>query len=122
MSDNILSARNSAARFLAQRGSDDEYFLITFNDRTTLAQDYTSSAKTVQNNVAFNETKGRTALYDAIYAGLEKMRDAQHDKKALIVITDGEDNSSLYTFSEVKDFAKESGVQVYVIAERGDQG
>ena len=122
MSDNILSARNSIVRFLEQGDPGDEYFLITFNDRTAVVQDYTSRSENIQNEISITSPKGRTALYDAIYLGLDKIRDAGNDKKALIVITDGEDNRSRYTFSEVKEFAKESDVQIYVIGERGELG
>jgi len=113
MGDNILSARTSVVRFLEQGDPADEYFLVTFNEHSVLVQDFTSRSET---------TEGRTALYDSIYLGLEKIRSARNEKKALIVITDGEDNSSRYTFSELKDFVKESDVQIYAIGERGEIG
>lgn len=122
MGDNILSARTSVMRFLEQGDRRDEYFLIGFSDRSRLIQDFTSSSENIQNQVSFTSPKGRTALYDAIYLGLEKMSGAKNDKKALIVITDGEDNTSRYTFREVKDFVKESETQIYVIGERGELG
>ncbi len=122
MADNILAAKNSIARFLEQGDPEDEYFLVTFNETSRLAQDFTNRRENVQNAISISEAKGRTALYDAVYLGLEKMRGARNDKKALVVITDGEDNSSRYTFSELKEFAKESDVQIYVIGERGDLG
>lgn len=122
MGDNVLSARNSVIRFLEQGDSNDEYFLLTFNERTALVQDFTSRSANIQSEISIANAKGRTALYDAIYFGLEKIREGRNDKKALIVITDGEDNSSRYTFSEVKEFVKESDVQIYVIGERGELG
>jgi Ca-activated chloride channel family protein len=122
MGDNILSARTSVSRFLERGDPGDEYFLVTFNDRSSLIQDFTPRSENVRNDVVFTNPKGRTALFDAMYLGLEKIREAQNDKKALIVITDGEDNSSRYTFSEVREFAKESDVQIYVIGERGELG
>ena len=122
MGDNILSARNSVVRFLEQGHERDEYFLVTFNQRTTVVQDFTRKSENINSEMSISNAKGRTALYDAIYLGLEKIGDGQNEKKALIVITDGEDNSSRYTFSEVKDFVKESDVQIYVIGERGDMG
>ena len=122
MGDNILSARTSVIEFMEQGDPQDEYFLVTFNDRTTLVQDFTSRGENIANEVTFANPKGRTALYDAIYLGLEKMGGGRNEKKALIVITDGEDNSSRYTFSEVRDFVKESDTQIYVIGERGELG
>ncbi|MCH8891834.1 MAG: VWA domain-containing protein [Myxococcales bacterium] len=109
MGDNILSARNSVIRFLEQGDPADEYFLVTFNDRSSLVRDFTNRSENIQNEITLKTPKGRTALYDAIYLGLEKIRSARSEKKALIIITDGEDNSSRYTFSELKDFVKESG-------------
>jgi Ca-activated chloride channel family protein len=122
MGDNILSARASVIRFLEQGDPEDEYFLITFNDRSALVRDFTNRSENIRNEVSIKNPKGRTALYDAMYMGLEKIRDARHQKKTLIVITDGEDNSSRYTFSELKDYVKETDVQIYVIGERGDMG
>jgi Ca-activated chloride channel family protein len=122
MEDDIVSARKSIVRFLEQGHPKDEYFLVTFNDRTTVAHDFTSRSENIQNEIAISSPKGRTALYDSVYLGLEKIREGRNDKKALIIITDGEDNRSRYTFSEVKEFAKESDVQIYVIGERGKLG
>jgi Ca-activated chloride channel family protein len=122
MGDNILSARTSVMRFLEQGDPRDEYFLVGFNERSRLIQDFTPSSESIQNQVSFASPKGRTALYDAIYLGLEKMSGAKNDKKALIVITDGEDNTSRYTFREVKEFVRESETQIYVIGERGELG
>jgi len=122
MGDNILSARTSIVRFLEQGESSDEYFLVTFNQKSVLVQDFTSRSKNIQNEISFANPEGRTALYDSIYLGLEKLRNARNEKKALIVITDGEDNSSRYTFSELNEVVKESDVQIYAIGERGEIG
>jgi Ca-activated chloride channel family protein len=122
MGDNILSARPSIVRFLEQGRTEDEYYLIGFNERTKLIQDFTAQSDTIQNQISITSPKGRTALYDAIYLGLEKMNGGKNEKKALIVITDGEDNSSRYTFKEVKEYVKESDTQIYVIGEQGELG
>jgi Ca-activated chloride channel family protein len=122
MGDKVLAARNSIVRFLEQGDPQDEYFLVTFNQTCKLAQDFTSRRENIRNAISISTAKGRTALYDAVYLGLEKIRQARNDKKALIVITDGEDNSSRYTFTELRDFARESDALIYVIGERGDLG
>lgn len=122
MGDNILSARTSIMRFLQQGNPQDEYFLITFNEQSTLVQDFTAHSETIQNQISAANPKGRTALFDAVYLGLEKMKGGTNEKKALIVITDGEDNSSRYTFSEVRDYVRESDTQIYAIGERGELG
>lgn len=122
MATNLPGAKSSVVRFLQQGTPQDEYFLVTFSDRTAVVQDFTGKADDIRNSIGFVQAKGRTALYDAVYAGLQKLSEAHHDKKALIVITDGEDNSSRYTFSDVKEFAKESDAQIYAIGEKGDLG
>ncbi len=122
MKEHIGSAKNSVMHFLQNGNREDEFFLVAFNHQTALIQDFTRDATNVQNQVAFRSAGGRTALYDAVYLGLEKMNQATHEKKALIVITDGEDNSSRYSFSEVRDFSKELDVQIYAIGERGKLG
>ena len=122
MSANLPGAKSSVIRFLQQGTPQDEYFLVTFSDRTAVVQDYTGKADEIRNSIGIVQAKGRTALYDAVYAGLQKLSEAHHDKKALLVITDGEDNTSRYTFSDVRELAKESDAQIYVIGEKGDQG
>jgi Ca-activated chloride channel family protein len=122
MKDNIHTARNSVVRFLESGNPDDEFFLVTFNQKTTLVQSFTHQSSSIQNQISFSQPGGRTALYDAVYLGLEQIKNGKNEKKALILITDGEDNSSRYTASEVREFAKESDVQIYAIGEEGKLG
>jgi Ca-activated chloride channel homolog len=120
--NNIKKAKNAIARFLQSGNPDDEYFLITFNQKTTLVQSFTAQNTSIQNDVAFQKPGGRTAMYDAVYMGLDQIKGAKNEKKALIIITDGEDNSSRYSPNEVREFAKESDVQIYAIGEEGKLG
>jgi Ca-activated chloride channel family protein len=120
--NNIGSAKNAIIRFLQSGNPEDEYFLVTFNQKTTLVQSFTRESTTIQNEVAFKTPGGRTALYDAVYMGLDQIKGAKNEKKALILITDGEDNSSRYSATEVREFAKESDVQIYGIGEEGKLG
>ena len=120
--NNIRKAKNAITRFLQSENPEDECFLITFNDRTNLAQPFTEDSGTIQNIVAQQKPGGSTALYDAVYMGLDQVQRGRNEKKALIVITDGEDNSSRYSPGEVREFAKESDVQIYGIGEQGKLG
>lgn len=122
MKDNIHTARNSIVRFLEGGNPDDEFFLVSFNQKTTLVQGFTHQSSSIRNEISFSNPGGRTALYDAVYLGLEQIKKGKNEKKALILITDGEDNSSRYSASEVRDFAKESDVQIYGIGEEGKLG
>jgi len=120
--NNIQKAKSAIMRFLEFGNPEDEYFLITFNQTTTLVEGFTHDKATVQNEIAFRKPGGRTALYDAVYMGLDQIQMAKNEKKALILITDGEDNRSRYTSSEVREFAKEADVQIYGIGEEGKLG
>ena len=120
--NNIGAAKSAIVRFLQSGNSEDEYFLVTFNQNTRLVQNFTKQTSTIQSEIAIKAPGGRTALYDAVYMGLYMIRQATNEKKALILITDGEDNSSRYTSTEVREFAKESDVQIYAIGEEGKLG
>jgi len=93
----------------------DEFFMVTFNDRPELRADFTKSVDDVQGKLVFTVPKGRTAMLDAIYMGVTKMKDAHNAKKALLIISDGGDNHSRYTVNEIKAMVKEADVQIYAI-------
>src|SRR5439155_12618897 len=73
------------------------------------------SIEDIQSRLVFANAKGRTALLDAIYMGMKKMKSAHHEKKALLIVSDGGDNRSRYTDSEIKSLVKEADVEVYAI-------
>jgi Ca-activated chloride channel family protein len=120
--NNIAKARSAIVRFLESGNPDDEYFLITFNDRTSLIQSFTRQSSSVRSGIALKQAGGRTAMYDAVYMGLDQIKGGRNEKKALVLITDGEDNSSRYSLAEVREFAKESDVQIYAVGEQGELG
>jgi Ca-activated chloride channel homolog len=119
---NIKKAKNAIMRFLKEGNPEDEYFLVTFNQNAKLVQKITGNAGSLQSEAALQKPGGSTAIYDAVYLGLDEIKRTKNEKKALILITDGEDNSSRYSPSEVREFAKESDVQVYAIGEMGNLG
>jgi Ca-activated chloride channel family protein len=115
MKDKISTARDAAVTFFNTGNPQDEYFLVTFSNRPEVAEQFTTDVARLRNRLVFEPTKGMTALYDAVYLGLEKLKDGTQPKKALLLITDGEDNRSRYTFSNVREFVKEQNVQIYAI-------
>jgi len=102
--------------FFETSHQDDEYFIIAFNDRAKLVQDFTTSPSEIMSRVIFVKAKGSTALYDGVYLGIEKARQGRHQKRALLIISDGEENSSRYNGRELRELLKESDVPVYSIA------
>jgi Ca-activated chloride channel family protein len=115
MGDKLEAARAAATQFISIGNRNDEYFLVEFNDKAKLVQDFTTDITRLQSRLILTRGKGSTALYDALYLGLEHVRGGQHTRKALLLITDGEDNHSRYSFSNVKDVAKERDVAIYSI-------
>jgi len=90
--------------------------MITFSDEPVgEVTDFTSSVDEIQNKLVFAVPKKRTALLDAIYRAVSKMRQAKYPKKALLIISDGGDNHSRYTEGEIKSLVKEADVMVYAL-------
>ncbi len=92
MSDKITKAREAVVEFFKTANPQDEFFMITFADRPELIADFTKSVEDVQGKLVFTVPQGRTAMLDAIYMGINKMKDAHNTKKALLIISDGGDN------------------------------
>jgi Ca-activated chloride channel homolog len=115
MADKIDQARDAVLEFLKIANPQDEFFMITFNDQPQAVTDFTQSVEDIAERLPYTVPKGRTALLDAIYLGLHKMHAATYEKKALLIISDGGDNHSRYSESEIKSLVKESDVQIYSI-------
>ncbi len=115
MTSKLLRARESIVQFVKTANPQDEFFVIGFNDRPELIEDFTSSVDDIQARLATVRSGHRTALLDAIYYGIAKMKDATHERKALLVVSDGGDNRSRYTEGEVKAQVRESDAEIYSI-------
>jgi Ca-activated chloride channel homolog len=122
--EKIKKAREALSRFIDTSHQGDEYFLIGFNSRAQLLLNKTRDSDALLDKLTFIQTKGQTALYDAAYLGVEKVTRGTHQKKAVLLISDGQDNSSRYTFSELKRLLKETDVIIYSvgIVSDGDDG
>ncbi len=115
MGSKIDRAREAVSEFFKTANPQDEFFMITFADQPQEISDFTQSVEDIQGKLVFTVPKGRTALLDAIYLGVSKMRQAKYPKKALLIISDGGDNHSRYTEGEIKSLVKESDLLIYAI-------
>ncbi|HZQ69603.1 MAG TPA: VWA domain-containing protein [Terriglobales bacterium] len=115
MKTKIERAREAVKEFLRTANPQDEFFLISFADRPQEISDFTQDADKLQSSLLFINPNGRTAMLDAIYLGLAKMKAAKYQRKALLIISDGGDNHSRYSQREVFSIAKESDVMMYGI-------
>ena len=113
--EKISRAREALTKFIETSHTRDEYFLIGFNQRAQLLLDHTRDSDSLMQKLTFVQTKGQTALYDACYLGVERVTRGAHQKRAILLISDGQDNSSRYTFSELRRLLKESDVIIYAI-------
>lgn len=115
MSNKIDKAREAVVEFFRTANPDDEFFMIAFSDKPELVSDFTNSVEQIQGKLVYTVPRGRTALLDAIYLGLNKMKQARNPKRALLIISDGGDNHSRYTEGEIRSLVKEADVQIYGI-------
>ncbi len=115
MTSKLIRARESILEFIKTANPQDEFFVIGFNDRPELIEDFTNSVDDIQARLATVQSGHRTALLDAIYYGVAKMREARHERKALLVVSDGGDNRSRYTEGEVRAQVREADVEIYSI-------
>ena len=111
--EKVKRARDALAKFIQTSHNSDEYFLIAFNSRAQLLLDKTRDGNAVLDKLTFVQTRSQTALYDACYLGVEKVQRGTHPKRALLLISDGQDNNSRYTFNELRRLLKESDVTLY---------
>ena len=115
MGNKLQKARLAANQFFKTANPEDEFFLVEFNSRPELVQPFTHNTEEIQNRLTFTQAKGRTALLDGVYLGLNHMKKARNTRKAILIISDGGDNSSRYTESEIKNVVREADVQIYAI-------
>jgi Ca-activated chloride channel homolog len=115
MSNKLDKAREATIQFFKTANPQDEFFMVSFNDRAEMISSFTTSVEDLQSKMMYAAAGGRTALFDGIYLGLSQMRGAHNAKKALLVVSDGGDNHSRYTETDVRNFLKEADCQLYAI-------
>ncbi len=115
MQKKLSFAKDAALKFLETGTPDDEYFLVEFSNRANIAQGFTSDITRLRDKLSLVPAQGNTALYDAVYLGLAQLKKGQNPKKALLLITDGEDNHSRYSRRDIREFVREADAQIYVI-------
>jgi Ca-activated chloride channel family protein len=118
MKASVRMAQSAVRTLLKDNGPEDEAFLIRFADAPQVVVDFTHDADAIADKLIWDRPRGATALFDAVYAALNQVKRAQNSRKALVVITDGGDNNSRYSFPELLALSRESAAQVYIVAIR----
>jgi Ca-activated chloride channel family protein len=114
MKGKLSRAREALNAFIQTSHDDDDFFLIGFNQRASLLAEFTDGTS-LMNKLQLIDARGQTALYDAAFLGVEKVKQGRHAKRAILLISDGQDNSSRYTYGELRKLLKEANVQIYCI-------
>jgi Ca-activated chloride channel family protein len=115
MQSKFVRARKALSEFLRTSNPQDEFFVVGFNDKPAVIVDYTSDVDDVEARMVMLHPENRTALIDAVYLGVDKMKQAKYERKALLIISDGGDNRSRYTQTDLRRVVRESDVQIYSI-------
>lgn len=115
MGQKLQKSRQAAAEFFKTANPADEFFLVQFNDRPELSVPFTTDTGKIQSTLTFTQSKGRTALLDSVYLAMHEMKKAKNPRKAVLIISDGGDNSSRYTEGEIKSAVREADVQIFAI-------
>jgi Ca-activated chloride channel family protein len=115
MGAKLDTSRRATEEFLKTLNKADESFLIEFSDKAQLAVPLTSDAGAIESAMTSATSGGLTALLDAVNMGLQEMKRARNPRKALLIISDGGDNNSKYTSSQISDLVREADVQIYAM-------
>jgi Ca-activated chloride channel family protein len=115
MADKIRKAREAVSVFLKTANPADEFLLIQFSDEADLLLGFTKDEEEVQRHLTLVQPRGRTALLDAIDLAIHQLRHAHNIRKAVVIVSDGGDNCSRRTISEIKNLVRESDVLIYAL-------
>ena len=112
-------AKEALSEFIQTGHPEDEYFLIGFNSQPQLLLDGSRDSDAITRKLSFLEPQSSTALYDAAYLARDRVLSGVHVKRAIVIISDGQDNNSRYSFSQLRRAFKESDVVIYAIGIQG---
>ena len=115
MKSTIADSREALNEFFKVTSPEDEFFLVRFNDKAQLVTPFTNDPAEVMHRLGMVVPHGWTAMYDAIFYSMQQIRRAANTRRTLLVLSDGEDNNSRYSESEVLSLVRESDVSVYAI-------
>jgi Ca-activated chloride channel homolog len=119
MDRKIKTAVEAVERFSRRIHQNDEIFLITFSGRPVLRQDFTDDREKLSQALRHVNATGGTALYDALTDGLTKIHSGRHNKRAILLITDGQDTASTAKLDDVLQSIRQSDVLIYPVGISG---
>jgi Ca-activated chloride channel homolog len=115
MQQALSGTKEMAQAFFGTANPDDEFLLLTVSTQPAVTTGFTSDTAALEESIGFAEPGGLTALIDTVYIGVSRMREARWPRRALLILSDGMDNHSRYSQSELMRLALEADVQIYTI-------
>ncbi len=115
MSRNLAAARRAAALFVAMANPGDQFLLVEFDTAPRLTVPLTEDLAHIRYELTFNQSRGSTAMIDGVYMAMNEIKKSKAERKALILVSDGDDNNSRYTPGELKTVLQESEVLIYSV-------
>lgn len=115
MVDKIDDVQDAVTHFIETTNPEDDIFLLQFNSYTSLLEDFTDDRQKLRRAIGRLVPGGSTALYEAIVEGLQHLQVGKHKKRALLLITDGNDTSSQITLQEAVDTARQSEAIIFAV-------
>jgi VWFA-related protein len=115
MSWKLAAAEAALQHFVRTLNPNDQFFLIAFSDRAFLLQGFTDNPADLNRAIGLLHAQGRTALYDVVVQGLQKVEQGRWPKKALLVMTDGMDNASSNSLNDTIQAGRQAGVLIYTV-------
>jgi Ca-activated chloride channel family protein len=115
MEPRMGNARAAVNALLAAAHPDDEFLLVRFSTEARLVVPLTSRVEDIRNRVAAFRVGGTTALLDGVRLAMEEMKNARYTRKAIVIVSDGEDNSSHWTMGQLKAAVRERDIVIYAI-------
>ena len=115
MEGKLDRSRAAVSVFFRTAVAGDEFFLVEFNNAPQLLCSFTSDTGRIERSLADIHARNWTALLDAIYMAIHQMNGAHNSRKALLILSDGDDNNSRYTQTEIRNVVREADVSVYSI-------
>jgi len=115
----LAGARRAAALFVATANPGDQFLLVEFDSTPRITVPLTGDLAHIRYELTFTQSRGSTAMIDAVYMAMNEIKKSPKQRKALILVSDGGDNNSRYTVGELKTVLQESEVLVYSVAMLG---
>ncbi len=116
MGNKVNASAEAIDEFFKTSVAGDEFLLVRFSDKPHLVTGFTADFAEISGWVHATRAAGWTALNDALYMGIQKMKAARNPRKVILVLSDGGDNNSRYSSREIRELARESGVDIYAIS------